>query len=313
MKGFSVLIGILNYNNPELTYRCYQSLSKMKGSYNFLVIDNGSEKENRRKLKEYFSGENFTEIEDGECKNGDVEKNRGNFLLYTGDNMGYSRANNLGMNIALKNDYDFYLLSNNDIFVEDKDTLIKLIEPFRIFQNIIISGPKIRNSNGSFTKPVYGFGLYDLVVEKLFFPLIYLFKKLKEVKKDEKKHPYYLSGCFMLIDLKKFFRIGLFDENLFLYAEELVIAEKSKKNNYYFYYVESATVLHEHEATTSKFFKEKELYFLRMNSILYFLKRYKKYDRIKLSLVKFSWVFYYYIWLKLIRSFKNHKNKFMKG
>ena len=85
-----VYIIIVNYNGSQDTIECIKSLSNIKyKNYKIVVVDNNSQKNDVEKLEKY----NGNEIE----------------LIKLDENLGFAKANNIGMKIALKNNAEYVL------------------------------------------------------------------------------------------------------------------------------------------------------------------------------------------------------------
>jgi len=95
-KKLAVLL--VNWNSYQLTADCIGSLHEMQyTNYDIIVIDNASADQSGPLLKE-----TFPHI----------------LLIQAGDNLGFSGANNLGMQYAIDQGYEYLLLLNNDTFVK---------------------------------------------------------------------------------------------------------------------------------------------------------------------------------------------------
>ena len=90
----------------------------------------------------------------------------------------------------------------------------------------------------------------------------------------------------MFFDFKKFKEIGYFDEKTFLYAEELIIAEKLINKNYLTYYDDNQVLIHEQGGTTKKSFNNLKKLSIMYNSEIYYYKNYLKYSDFRLNLSK---------------------------
>ena len=130
-----------------------------------------------------------------------------NIQIYcTGENLGYGRGNNYGIN-KIRDDY--VLILNPDVIC-DKD----------FFQNLF----DIINNTEDFT--IIG---CQYLHDKVFMPAGFFDKtQNKEFKKNFQKDNLrlltkvdWVTGCSMLLNLKKFKDKKIFDENFFLYFEEV--------------------------------------------------------------------------------------------
>src|SRR5210317_1079197 len=108
------------------------------------------------------------------------------------------------------------------------------------------------------------------------------FKKLKTKKKFKVD---YVKGFAMLIDIKKIRSIGKFDENFFLYLEEIDLCKRLVKKGYSIYVTKTATIKHLAAQSSNLGFEfEKCRNWHWMWSSFYF---YKKYNSHLSSIIKF--------------------------
>lgn len=203
-----VYIIILHWNNYSDTYECVQSLQKISyKNFKIVIVDNGSTNDSIDKLKKALK----------------LDK-----ILPLTKNLGFSGGNNIGIRYALKNNADYILLLNNDTVV-DHNFLSKLIEISKKDQHIGIVSPKIyyaKNphliwATGAFENKKSKFGYIDLGFQ---IKDIGQFNKILEVD--------CVWGCCMLINKKVFKDIGLFDDEYFLYAEDIDFCYRVKQSGY---------------------------------------------------------------------------------
>ena len=102
-------IVVLNWNGASDTLACLDSLSQAKGEFVVYVVDNGSTDSSLARIQSWIDG--HAEI--------DVR------LVPFDKNYGFARGNNKGLEIARKENYDSYLLLNNDTEV-CPDFLVRL-------------------------------------------------------------------------------------------------------------------------------------------------------------------------------------------
>ena len=131
----------------------------------------------------------------------EVEKKHLNVSCYlAGENLGYAKGNNLGLSKVVT---EYALILNPDAFLRN-DTLYNLINLAKKFNDFAIIGPakqdEYSNKNLDDTKP-----------------------NIFEVD--------YVKGFAMFLNMKEFKDIGFFDENIFIYLEEMDLCKRLKKNN----------------------------------------------------------------------------------
>lgn len=160
------------------------------------------------------------------------------------ENLGYSYGNNEGIKYVNEYyDYDFLVISNPDIIVNKIN-----MESLYRYQNSII-GTVIKSKNGTNQNPyiVKNFNIYDKYYykgfkdsKKLYIYLASIIMKahrelrmfFNKVRPNEIVDVYALHGSFLIFPKKILDSLGLpFDDNMFLFNEELVLAKKAKAKN----------------------------------------------------------------------------------
>ncbi len=144
----------------------------------------------------------------------EVEKKYLNVSCYlAGENLGYAKGNNLGLSKVVT---EYALILNPDAFLEN-DTLYNFINLAKKFNDFAIIGPakqdEYSNKNLDDTKP-----------------------NIFEVD--------YLKGFAMFLNMKEFKDIGFFDENIFIYLEEMDLCKRLKKNNKKIFLAQNVIIHH---------------------------------------------------------------------
>lgn len=152
----------------------------------------------------------------------------------TKKNIGLSKATNF---LLSKVKTRYCLFTQADILINHKSINILKIE-MKKKNNIIFSGPKF--------------------VKKFFLENIKQSNNVKIVKK--------LNAACMLCDVKKIKKIGFFDEDFFLYWEDIFLMDKINKSKYKMLFVENALAIHGGGKSTEDNFKIK---FIRTSNFKY--------------------------------------------
>lgn len=210
------------------------------------------------------------------------------------ENIGYSKANNLGIQMAINDNCEYILLSNNDIEFFQNDIFASCIESAGV--NLMVS-PKILYSEpkdiiwyagghiNSFTAlaKVYGGNKKDSAV----------YSKDKLVD--------FAPGCFLFINKSIFEQIGFFDENFFVYFEDADFCLRCNKLGYKVLVLANKQIYHKvsfssggaHSKLYVKLMAEGRLYFIYKNfngiffltafftAILIILMRFITYDNVR--------------------------------
>lgn len=131
-----VLVIIVSYNFEPWLERCLGSLRHSFYPVDTVVIDNGSTDQTIQRIRK-----DYPEIR----------------LLPQNKNLGFGRANNIGMQIALAEGYDFVFLLNQDAWI-DSNTIGELVELSQSYPQYGILSPVHLTGKGD--KPDPGFGYY---------------------------------------------------------------------------------------------------------------------------------------------------------
>ena len=174
-------------------------------------------------------------------------------------NIGYGSGNNKIINLC-KTKY---------LFILNPDTILKRNCENELLKTLNESD----NSDLSILAPISNDKNYGYFND---------FKKSKTKKKFKVD---YVKGFSMLIDIKKIRSIGKFDENFFLYLEEIDLCKRLVKKGYSIYVTKSAKIKHLAAQSSNLGFEfEKCRNWHWMWSSFYF---YKKYNSHLSSIIKF--------------------------
>jgi hypothetical protein len=271
---------ILNYNTWEMTIRCVDSILRTcKQNYTIYIVDNGSTNDSYYNLNKQF-------------------ENNKNVKVISNENTGYAKGNNVGIRNAMKDGHDIITITNNDvIFLDDSiDYMYRFLEKN---QNATVVSPYILSPEGE---------LQNLPSLKPIKPLDYLlyntklsnFSSLNRKRqyhqeynlsvdsiRNEPIHIYKFSGCCFMVRREKLEKIGLFDENTFLYYEEDILCYKMNKLGYKAYFLPDSKIIHHHGLTTGKdnlfvdteMFKSEMYFLLRCYQLNYFIMLFIYIDR----------------------------------
>jgi len=258
---------ILNYNVRYFLEQCVLSVQEAIVGIDaeIIVIDNNSSDESVLMMKERFP----------EVK-----------LIENGKNFGFPKGNNIGVRQAKGK----YICILNPDTVVAEDTFVKILAFAERQNNLGIIGCKLIDGTGEFLpeskrgipSPWVAFtkifGLYKI------FPKTRLFNQYyaQHLNQNETGTVEILVGAFMFLERKLYQDLQGFDEDCFMYADDIDLSYRSlqlKKDN--FYYPET-TVLHYKGESTIK----DEKYMMHFQEAMNFF--YKKH-------FKKSWFFSFFI------------------
>jgi len=228
---------IVNYNVKHFLEQCLHSVlkaTKMVSSEIF-VIDNNSVDGSMQLIKEKFPQVH---------------------LIENKDNVGFSKANNQAIRLA-KGKY--ILLLNPDTVVEE-DTFTKIVKFMDEHPDAGGLGVKMIDGKGNFL-PESKRGLPTPWVA--FCKMFGLSKLFPKSKKFGKYHLSYLNeneihqvevlaGAFMLLRKETIDKVGLLDENFFMYGEDIDLSYRITQGGYKNYYFPETTIIHYKGESTKK-------------------------------------------------------------
>lgn len=217
MKIFAIVV---TYNGMRWYDRCFGSLRNSDMPVETIVIDNASTDETVSYIKEHFH-----EV----C------------LIESKENLGFAKANNIGIKRALDNGADYVFLLNQDAWVE-KDTLTKLVQTFDENENVGIASPI--HLNGEYTGLDWGFVNYvsgefvsDSYMQKL--------KKFYSVK--------FVNAAAWLINAECVRNVGGFDTLLFVhYGEDRNYCQRVLYHGYKIVINTSTSICHDRNMRKEK-------------------------------------------------------------
>lgn len=216
---------LVNYNDRHHLEDCLSSLNKTVVDIPFevFVVDNQSSDGSPEWIREHAPG---------------VQ------LIANSENVGFARANNQGIQ---KSRGAYILFLNTDTAVEP-GAVQSLLEELRSNSTIGAVGPALfcgeKTFQVSFGKRV---SFFREIFQKLVLNPYYRFRLKKESKKREVG---WLSAACLLTRKDILEEVGLFDENYFLYFEDIDLCVRIREKGYVLEYLPQARVYHSGGAST---------------------------------------------------------------
>ena len=177
-------------------------------------------------------------------------------LIANKENVGFSKANNQAMQIS-KGEY--VLLLNPDTLVEE-DTFEKVVQFMDKHPDAGGLGINMVDGKGVFlpeskrSLPTPEVAFYKIFGLSWLFPKSKRFGKyhLTYLDKDETHEIEVLSGAFMLMRKKALDKVGLLDEDYFMYGEDIDLSYRIILGGYKNYYYHEARIIHYKGESTKK-------------------------------------------------------------
>ncbi len=215
-----ISIILVNWNNVGDSVECLESLRQCTyPNYEVTVVDNGSDGEDVRLLRERFGH--------------DVR------LIENERNLGFAKGCNIGMRDALDRGADYVVLLNNDTVVTP-DFLEEMITVALRDEKLGIAGGKIRCYE--FPEVIwFGGGIIDYRTGST--PI----RGSGEVDRgqyDEIGEVDWICSCFMLISRDVLQSVGMFDERFFFGWEDVDLCVRAARNGYKVLYVPGSRIWH---------------------------------------------------------------------
>lgn len=261
-----VAIIILNYNTSEDCRKCIGFLNTQTSvELEIIVVDNCSQKQDAEKLLAFCS-------------------ERGIVFLQNNENKGYSAGNNIGLRYATERGFEYAMILNPDMELNQADYILKMYDKISTHPIIAVLGTDIVNIENQHQNPTR-----ELSFNEEFFWMYSALKgKMTGHWCDYTISGYCekLSGCCFMIRMSFVHKIGYFDEHTFLYSEESILAKQVRKEKLQMYYMSDLRAFHKHVKS------EKGNILKRMKilnkSRAYYLHQYSGYSKFDLMLLSIS-------------------------
>lgn len=195
---------IVSYNTKTLIAKCldsiYSSLQKSQIEFEVIIVDNGSTDGSLDMIRKYSR----------------------TLLIKNKKNFGFGYANNQGIK---KSKGNVILLLNSDIIVLDR--AIENLYDFLITQtNTIVGGKLFNNDLSPQTSCGPGYNLLTIFTA-LFLKGDYL--HITRYSPNKIKKVDWVMGACIMAKKELFNKVGLFDEGIFMYMEEIDFQYRAKK------------------------------------------------------------------------------------
>lgn len=257
-----IAVIILNYNSWK------ETLQEIRLCHDFLeinfsdiiVIDNNSPNDSGRKICEYADTYGFV-------------------FLQSKANNGYSAGNNIGLKYAFESGYEYGWILNNDIIINDSLIVDKIMAVFAANEKIAVVNPDIYRPDGYlFNRDYKRPNFFDFTLGKLHY------RKVGRTVVDEGGFTYVYrpQGCCMMVDLNAMKEVDFLDEGTFLYAEEIILAERLREKGYVSACCLETSIIHNHHNTVKTSIEKKKVRKIITKSFSYYLSKYRNYNQLQI-------------------------------
>lgn len=251
---------VVNYNDADTTECLVKKIHDYQSLKQIVVVDNGSSDGSWERLKL---------LQDEKVA-----------VIHSERNGGYGYGNNLGVKYAMEiNEATHVVIANPDVEFADQ-TVVRMANMFKNHPDVgIVSAVMEDMQYGGMG---YGWKLHGFFGELLAmgpvsrrvfgrflnYPQGY-FKGKKAVYVDV------VHGSMLMVDTAAFMECGGYDEKIFLYQEEAVLAWRMKTSGYRTVLLLTDRYIHHHGTSVGKSLKgQLKRQSLRHESLIYYLKNY---------------------------------------
>lgn len=221
----------VNYKSSKNIDICLGSIIKYEPryiDYEFIIVDNNSNDSGLKGIGQKYP---FVKI------------------IHAAENRGFAYGNNIGIK-ASKGDY--ILLLNPDTYLEN-NSIEKLYARLKNSNDIDFAGPQflgIKKTNDSYYSPKSYLTLWKLFCESFYLYRIFnknkIFNSYYRTYIDYEKESYVesMGGAAFLFRRSVIDKIGLLDENYFMYYEEIDYCLQAIKSGYKLLYYPESKIIH---------------------------------------------------------------------
>ena len=265
---------ILNYNDASTVLKLMKEIGRYPVFDRIVVVDNAS------------TDDSWAMLQALKMQYEHVD------LLLAEKNGGYGAGNNLGVRYAVEqNGAEYVLIANPDVKFSEA-CIKRLAGVLSRHEELAVATALMEDQTFGEMKngwKVHGFWgellamgpiSRRLLKKWLNYPASYFAGK-KAVYVDA------VHGSMLMVDGKKFLEVGGYDEGIFLYQKETVLAKRLQNFSYRSVLVLDQKYRHEHSVSIKKSFKgQMDRQKLRNKSVLYYMKRYLEIGPVKEAIAK---------------------------
>lgn len=255
MQKIKLSIVIVHYGDPGLMYECIQSIydQNIKFLYEIVVVDN-----------------NLVDISTT------IKKYKYVKYIHNNKNVGYSKGNNIGVYNA-RGEYVLILNPDTVLMPRSIHLMVRFLDANQL---VAVVTPMLLNQNLS---PFLQIGMRELGVIQGIVCLSFLNKLLpfnaisknyycRDMDLNDDNRIEVFPGSVFMIRKNVFESVKGFDEEFFLYFEEVDLAKRLVNDGWQLYYLAKAKCIHKWASLTPKHLNTKKIY--RSSRYHYFSKHY---------------------------------------
>lgn len=253
-----------------LTENLIKNLLNFKIECNIVVVDNDSTNDSYNYLYEKYNSH------DDIC------------VIETGKNLGYSGGNNYGINhiCSINNNIKYIAILNPDVEIISSDIFNNLTSALKD-DSKLAAVTALTLLNDIYEFPNSACYKYNNAL-KVIFQNVFFFKNFINDRYERLNcnnnlaYVHKVQGCFFVIKKDVFYDLGLFDDKVFLYFEEEILAMKIKNRGMRCGVLVSELIKHNHQQKDDEYLDLKKRKFhndVMLDSKKYYMLNYMKVSR----------------------------------
>lgn len=250
MEKFEITGSIVLYKPDRLVLKSIQSFLNCTMRKKLILIDNSPTDECRNLIT-----------------HPDIE-----YIFNNNNNVGFGAGHNIAIRRIIDIS-DYHLILNPDVYF-DSGVLEAIVNYMRQDAGIGIVMPKVIYGDGSIQYVAKLLPTpFDFFIRRFmpFWPFSALSERfeLRQSNYDKIMVVPFLSGCFQVFNIQALKEVGLFDENIFMYTEDIDISRRMLRRYRTIFYPEQF-IYHLHERKSFRNFKTLKVY---LRSAIYYFNK----------------------------------------
>lgn len=251
---------ILNYNDADTVKNLVERIRGYESLNQIVIVDNASTDDSVSRLRA---------LEDQRV-----------VVLEAAVNGGYGAGNNLGVQYSfLTGGASHVIIANPDVFFTE-DCVEKMSRVFIRHKDVGVAAASMEDRDGCIQRngwPIRGFCKELLSMGPLCRRLFKRWLEYPEAYFQGKQAVYVggVHGSMLMVEKTAFLDCGGYDEGIFLYQEEAVLARRMEQAGYRTALLLNCSYRHEHSVSIKKTYRNMlERQKLRHESVMYYFKNY---------------------------------------
>ena len=226
---------ILNFNDFETTIKLIKKINSYKVIDYIVIVDNNSTNESFVRLRELANQTSHLKV------------------IKSPRNGGYGYGNNVGIRYCKQLACSYVLIANPDVCFSE-DTIERTLDFLKNHKECAAVAPRMIGGGAIKFEPPFKDSMFSvMLLNRIFSP-----RKYPETFYEGKEWIYVdaLPGSLVMFDIQKFYSVGLYDEKIFLYHEEIVVGKKLARQGYKTALLLNQFYEHHHSVTVKKCYKK---------------------------------------------------------